>query len=187
MQLSIQIKYKIFVFNYFQNTEMYLEPSETSEIKPFAKIVNGLMLLTVFRKSSILGTPLGSKNATKSFNKSLWEQNFFSFSCYLVKCFFLSLYQFLFLPIFKSDLQVSLEMTFISIQTNIYVKTFTSMNISCCRQDKTVVSDNFKRNLHHFNMKKVEHAQLFGIKMKEDQIIIFCKIHGHINIIILKW
>ena len=71
LQLSIQIKYKIFVFNYFQNTEMYLEPSETSEIKPFAKIVNGLMLLTVFRKSSILGTPLGSKNATKSLYKSL--------------------------------------------------------------------------------------------------------------------
>ena len=32
----------------------------------------------------------------------------------------------------------------------------------------TMVSDNFKRNLHHFNMKKVEHVQLFHIKMKED-------------------
>ena len=58
------------------------------------------------------------------------------------------------------------------------------MQISRCRQDKTMVSDNFKRNLHHFNMKKVEHVQLLHIKMKEDQIIIFCKIHGHFNMII---
>ena len=42
------------------------------------------------------------------------------------------------------------------------------MQISCCRKDKAMVSDNFKRNLHHFNMKKVEHVQLFHIKMKED-------------------
>ena len=42
------------------------------------------------------------------------------------------------------------------------------MQISCCRQDKTTVSDNFKRHLHHFNMKKVEHVQLFRIKMKKD-------------------
>ena len=43
------------------------------------------------------------------------------------------------------------------------------MQISRCRQDKTMVSDNFKsKNLHHFNMKKVEHVQLFHIKMKED-------------------
>ena len=33
------------------------------------------------------------------------------------------------------------------------------MQIYCCRQDKTMVSDNFKRNLHHFNMKKVEHCE----------------------------
>ena len=42
------------------------------------------------------------------------------------------------------------------------------MQISLCHQDKTMVSDNFNRNLHHFNMKKVEHVQLFCIKMKED-------------------
>ena len=41
------------------------------------------------------------------------------------------------------------------------------MQISRCRQDKTMVFDNFKRNLH-FKMKKVEHVQLFHIKMKED-------------------
>ena len=42
------------------------------------------------------------------------------------------------------------------------------MQISRCRQDKTVVSDNFKRNRHHFNMKKI---QLFYIKMKEDEVV----------------
>ena len=42
------------------------------------------------------------------------------------------------------------------------------MQISCCHQDKTIVSDNFKRNLHHFNKKKVEHVQLFYVKMKKD-------------------
>ena len=46
------------------------------------------------------------------------------------------------------------------------LKTYTSMQISRCRQDKTMVSDNFKRNLHHFNMKKVEHVQLFILKWK---------------------
>ena len=42
------------------------------------------------------------------------------------------------------------------------------MQIFHCRQDETMVSDNFKINLHHFDMKKVEHVQLFHIKMKED-------------------
>ena len=42
------------------------------------------------------------------------------------------------------------------------------MHISHCHQEKTMVSDNFKRNLHHFDMKKVEHVQLFQIKTKED-------------------
>ena len=42
------------------------------------------------------------------------------------------------------------------------------MQISRCHQDKAMVSDNFKRNLYHFNMKEVEHIQLFHIKMKED-------------------
>ena len=40
-------------------------------------------------------------------------------------------------------------------------------------QGKTMVPVNFKRNLHHFNLKKVQlfhvqHVQLFHIKMKED-------------------
>ena len=42
------------------------------------------------------------------------------------------------------------------------------MQISRCHQDKTIVSDNFKKILHHFNIKKVEHVQLFHIKMQED-------------------
>ena len=42
------------------------------------------------------------------------------------------------------------------------------MQISPCCQDKTMVSDNFKRNLHDFNMKKVEQVQLFHVKVKED-------------------
>ena len=42
------------------------------------------------------------------------------------------------------------------------------MQISRCRQDKATVSDSFKRNLRHFNMKKIEHVQLFLTKMKED-------------------
>ena len=40
------------------------------------------------------------------------------------------------------------------------------MQISRCLLDEIIVSDNFKRN-HYFNMKKVEHVQLFHIKMKE--------------------
>ena len=42
------------------------------------------------------------------------------------------------------------------------------MKICRCCQGKTMVSDNFKRDLHHFDMKKVEHVQLLSIKMKED-------------------
>ena len=44
---------------------------------------------------------------------------------------------------------------------------------------KTMVPDNSKRNLHNFYMKKEEHVQLFhtDIKTKEDEIIIFCRIH----------
>ena len=51
---------------------------------------------------------------------------------------------------FKNELPVLLY----KCCTNIYVKTYKSMQISHCRQVKTVVSDNFKRNLHDFNMKK---------------------------------
>ena len=40
------------------------------------------------------------------------------------------------------------------------------MEISSCDQDKIMVRDNFKRNIHHFEMNKVEHVQLFHIKMK---------------------
>ena len=49
------------------------------------------------------------------------------------------------------------------VQDFIFIQT----NISRCRQDQAIVSDNFKRNLHHFNMKKVKHVQFFHVKMKE--------------------
>ena len=69
--------------------------------------------------------------------------------------------------ILLNDLQVLLyNKAFIFLQTDIYVNS--SMQIFRCGQDKTMVSDDFKRNLHHFNMKKVEHVQLFHTKMKVD-------------------
>ena len=83
---------KSFVFKDFQKTEVYLEPSQTSKMEPF--VINGLMLLTIFTKSSILDVLLGSKNVTNSFNKNFCEFNFFIFSCHLVKYFFLLLYKF---------------------------------------------------------------------------------------------
>ena len=45
---------KSFAFKYFQKTEVHLEPSQASKIKPFVKIVNGLRPLPIFTKSSIL-------------------------------------------------------------------------------------------------------------------------------------
>ena len=69
--------------------------------------------------------------------------------------------------ILLNDFQVLLHKAFIFIQTDLYV--YSSMQISrCCRQYKTMVYDGFKRNLNHFNMKKVEHVQLFHIKITED-------------------
>ena len=65
--------------------------------------------------------------------------------------------------------------TLIFIQTNIYVKTYTSMQIFRCCQDKTMVSDSFKRNLDHSKMEKVEHVKLFHIKMKEVKSSFFVK------------
>ena len=150
---------KSFTFKYFQKTEVYLEPIQTSKMKLFVKIVNSLMPLTILTKSSILDFLMGSKNATTSFNKSFLK---------LVKYFFC--FYFVNFCVFQYSKTIfKLCCTrLILIQTNIYVKTYTSMQISRCRQDKTMVSDNFTRNLHHFNMKKVEHVQLFHIKMKED-------------------
>ena len=147
------------------------------------KIVNSLMPLAILTKSSILDVWPGSKNATKSSNKSFSEFNIFSFSSHLVKYFF-SIYFANFYIFEYSKTTSSFVVQVIFIQRNIYVETYTSMQISHCHQDKTMVCDSFKRNLHHFNMKKYEHVQLFHIKMKEDQIIIFCKIRGHFNMTI---
>ena len=64
----------------------------------------------------------------------------------------------------------------LSFYSNEYLrKNIERMQISRCHWAKTMVLDNFKRNLHHFNMKKVEHFQLFHLKTKGHEIIIFCK------------
>ena len=147
---------------------MYLEPIQTSKMEFFVKIVNSLMPLTILTKCSILDVRLGCKNATKSFNTSFSEFNIFSFSGHLVKYFFsFYLVNFYFSRYSKTIFKFCCT-RLIFIQRNIYVKTYTSRQFSRCRHDKTMVYDNFKRNLHHFNMEKVEHVQLLDIKMKED-------------------
>ena len=146
---------------------MYLEPIQTSKTELFVKIINNLMPLTTSTKSSNSYFWSGSKNATKSSNKSFCEFNIFSLAAIWFNTFFLLLWKFLFLLIFKNISKFYCT-RLIFIQTNNYIKTNRRMQISRCRQNKTMVSDNFKRNLHHFNMKKVEHVQLFNIKMKQD-------------------
>ena len=47
--------------------------------------------------------------------------------------------------------------------TNWYLrKEYASIQIFRCHQHKTMVSDNFNRNVHHCNMKKVEHNSTFS-------------------------
>ena len=100
-------------FKYFQKTEVYLEPIEISKMELFVKIVNSLMPLTILTMCSIVDVWLGCQNSTKSFNTSFCEFNIFSFSSHLVKCFFfLLLCKFLFLLIFKNDLQFLLYKTY---------------------------------------------------------------------------
>ena len=104
---------KSFVFKYFQKTEVYLESSQTSKMDPFVKIVNGLIPSTNLTKSSILHVWLGSKNATKSLNKSTCE-----FSSQLVKYFFLLLYKFYFFQYSKTIFKFSCtRLIFIQIFT----------------------------------------------------------------------
>ena len=85
LQLSIQRKYKIFYFQVFQKTEVYLVPIQISKMELFVKIVTSLMSLTILAKNSNLDVWLGSKIATKSFNKSFCKFNIFSFGSDLVK------------------------------------------------------------------------------------------------------
>ena len=102
---------------------------------------------------------LRSKNATKSFNKSFCEFNIFSFSSHLVKYVF-SFYvcKLIFLPILKTIFKFCCRRLLFLFKQNIDVKPYTSMQISCCCQGKTMVPDNFKRNLYHFNKKEAEHV-----------------------------
>ena len=47
-----------------QVTELYSEPCLTSKMESFAKIVNGLQLLTILEKISILNAGQGSEYAS---------------------------------------------------------------------------------------------------------------------------
>ena len=154
---------------------MYLEPIQTSKMELFLKIVNSLTPLTILTKSSILDVWPGSENATKSSNKSFCVFNIFSFSSRLNTFFPFTLKIFRSSSIWKRFSTSNIQKRFSSFvvqdfyfYSNKYLRKNTSMQISLCRQDKTMVSDNYKGNLHHFHMKKVEHVQLFHIKMKED-------------------
>ena len=48
-----------------RTAEVYPEPGQTSMIEPFAKIVKGFQLLTIFIKSSILDIRLGFEYASE--------------------------------------------------------------------------------------------------------------------------
>ena len=87
---------------------------------------------------------LGSKN-TKSFNKSFCEFNISSFSSHLVKYVFLFYFvNFYFFQYQKQSSSFFVEDLFL----------FKSMQIFCSHYDKTMVPNNFKKNLHHINKKK---------------------------------
>ena len=83
-----------FVFKYFQKREMYLEPSQTFKMKPFVKIADGLMALTIFIKSPILHVRLGCKNTTKSFRKATVSSTFLVLTTISLNIF--SFYKFIF-------------------------------------------------------------------------------------------
>ena len=141
------------------------------------------MPLTILTKSSILDVKLGCKIA-KSFNKSFCEFNIFSFTSHLVKYLF-SFYfiDFCFYQYSQTIFKLCCRrLSF--MQTSIFVKTYTRMQFSCCRQDKAMLWDNLKRNLHHFNMKKLSMFNFFTLKWKRIKSSFFCKIHGYFNMII---
>ena len=52
-----------FIIIIIQYPEAYSEPTQTSKMKPFVKIVNGFVSLTIFSKSSVLNLRLCSKYA----------------------------------------------------------------------------------------------------------------------------
>ena len=78
---------------------MYLEPSQTFKMKPFVKIANGLMALTIFIKSPILDVRLGCKNATKSFKKATVSSTFLVLTTISLNIF--SFYKFIFFQYLK--------------------------------------------------------------------------------------
>ena len=58
-----------------EDVDTYSEPSRTSKMELFAKIVKGFLPLTTFAKTSILDVPLGSEYASRMFNLS-WRKSF---------------------------------------------------------------------------------------------------------------
>ena len=57
-------------------SEAYSEPSQTSKIELFEKVVNGFQPLTIFEKSSILDVWQGSEYASGN-NQKYFEINFY--------------------------------------------------------------------------------------------------------------
>ena len=112
---------KSLIFQYFLKVEVYLEPIQTSKMELFVNIINNLMPLTTSTKSSNSYFWSGSKNTTKSSNKSFCEFNIFSLAAIWFNTFFLLLWKFLFLLIFKNISKFYCT-RLIFIQTNNYVK-----------------------------------------------------------------
>ena len=69
------------------------------------------------------------------------------------------------------------RLIFFVFQKNIYIKTYTNMLISRCRQDKVLVSNNFK-------WKKLIMLNVFTLKWKKIKSSFFCKRHGHFKLFV---
>ena len=82
----------------------------------------------------------------------------------------------------RSSSFVVQDLTFIFIQANVYVKTCTSMQISRCHQDKTMVSDNFKRIFIILRLRKLNMFNFFILKWKRIKLSFFVK-----HTVILIW
>ena len=120
----------------------------------------------------VLKTPL------KTSIKASVSSTFLALASIWLNTFFPLLWKVLFLPIYKNNFKLCCT-RLILIQTNIYVKTYTSMQISRCPHDKTMLSDNFKRNFIILIRRKLN-------------MFIFCTIHGHCSfahfkMLVLKW
>ena len=145
------------------------------------------MLLNILTKSSILDVWLGSKNTTKSFNKSFCKFNFFIFSIHLVKHFFLVLCNFYFFQCSKTIFKfcwTKFLCLFKQIFTWKHTQVFKFLVVIKTKQWCLMISNEIfiiliwrKWNLFNF----------FILKWERIESLFFCKIHGHFKMIILKW